>query len=124
MMELPSKDLAFLQEKGFSYELKQVGQELYLVLKNWQFPPAYTPEQADVLIIISAGYPLNGLDMFWTNPSIRLKNGSWPQAADPHMALSDGKQWQRWSRHINWRSGVDNLQTFIKAITAEINKGI
>lgn len=123
-MELPRKDASFLESKGFPYELKQFGQELYLVLKDWKFPPAYSPEQADVLIIISPAYPLGPLDMFWTNPSIRLKSGAWPQASEPHQVLSDGKQWQRWSRHITWRPGTDNLQTFIKAITAEINKGI
>ncbi len=123
-MELPRKDFSFLESKGFPYELNQCGQELYLVLKGWKFSPAYTPEQADVLIIISPAYPLGQLDMFWTNPSIRLKNGASPQACELHQVLSDGKQWQRWSRHINWRPGIDNLQTFIKAITAEISKGV
>jgi hypothetical protein len=123
-MELPRKDVSFLQAKGFTYELRQIGQELYFVLKDWPFPATYTPERADVLIIISPAYPLGSLDMFWTHPSIRLKSGAWPQAADPHQVLNDGKQWQRWSRHINWRAGTDNLQTFIKAITMEINKGI
>ena len=122
-MELPLRDILFLQSKGFAYELNQVGQELYLVLKGWRFPPVYTPEQADVLIIISAAYPLGQLDMFWTNPTIRLKSGALPQACEHHQALNDGKQWQRWSRHINWRPGVDNLQTFIKSMTAEIGKG-
>jgi hypothetical protein len=123
-MELPRKEIAFLQSKGFHYELNQVGQELYLVLKGWKLPPAYTPEEADLLIIISAAYPLGQLDMFWTNPTIRLKTGAFPQACEYHQALNDGKQWQRWSRHINWRPGIDNLQTFIKAMTAEIGKGI
>lgn len=123
-MELPRKDLSFLDEKGFSYQLNQFGQELYLILRDQKFPPAYIPEQADILIIVSPAYPLGPLDMFWTNPSIQLKTGAWPQAAEPRQILGDGKEWQRWSRHINWRSGIDNLQTFIKAITVEISKGI
>jgi Prokaryotic E2 family E len=122
-MELPRRDVSFLQSKGFAYELNQFGQELYLVLKGWKFQ-AYTPEQADVLIVISAAYPLGQLDMFWTHPFVRLKNGALPQACEYHQILNDGKEWQRWSRHINWRAGVDNLQTFIKAMTAEISKGV
>jgi hypothetical protein len=124
MSLLPQKDMAFLEEKGFKYQLSQMGSEVYLILQEWKFPPAYAPEQADVLIVISAAYPLGQLDMFWANPSVRLKNGNWPQACEHHQTLTDGKNWQRWSRHINWRAGIDNLKTFIKAMTAEIDKGI
>jgi hypothetical protein len=116
--------MTFLAEKGLKHQLNQFGQELYLVLNDWKFPNSYTPEIADLLIVISPVYPMGPLDMFWTCPSIRLKTGAFPQACDLHQMMSDGKQWQRWSRHIVWRQGIDNLQTFTKAVTMEIAKGI
>jgi Prokaryotic E2 family E len=122
---IPHGDEEYLRERGFDYQLKQVGQEVSLVLQNRPFPQAYNPRSADVLIRIPPGYPLSQLDMFWTSPDIKLAaSGAWPQAADVHETY-DGTNWQRWSRHTpEWRAGVDNLRTFITAITAEINRGI
>jgi hypothetical protein len=125
MSLIPQKDEDYLRERGFNYELKQVGNDICLILKNWPFPEAYNPRTADVLIVIPPSYPSNQLDMFWTIPDVKLAaNGNWPQASGEHGNY-DGKAWQRWSRHTSeWRAGVDNLRTFITAMTAEINRGI
>jgi hypothetical protein len=121
---IPRGDDDYLKERAFNYQLKQIGSEVHLVITNWEFPPAYSPRSADLLIRIPAGYPLSQLDMFWTTPDIKLASGGWPQAADVHET-HDGQNWQRWSRHTQeWRAGVDNLRTFITAVTMEINRGI
>jgi hypothetical protein len=121
---IPQHDEDYLKERGFDYQLKQVGAEVHLVIRNWAFPSAYNPQSADLLIRISAGYPLSQLDMFWTSPDLKLASGGWPQAAEVHETL-DGRNWQRWSRHTQeWRAGVDNLRTFVAAVTMEINRGI
>jgi Prokaryotic E2 family E len=98
--------------------------EIHLVLHDWVFPESYTPDRSSVLIIIPKNYPMAALDMFYTLPFVQRRTGGWPTAADLFPALSDGKIWQRWSRHIAWRQGVDNLRTFVTAVKAEINKGI
>lgn len=124
MSLIPHKDEEYLKDRGFDYQLEQVGTEIHLVVKNWQFPAAYNPRVADVLIRIPPGYPLTQLDMFWTIPDIKSTNGAWPQASAEHETYN-GRVWQRWSRHTQeWRAGIDNLRTFITAIIMEINRGL
>jgi hypothetical protein len=124
MALIPKADEEFLQEKQFDYELTQAGAEIHLVLRQYSFPPAYASVKADVLIVIPPAYPMAALDMFWTHPDVKLANGAWPQASENHETKSNGRNWQRWSRHIEWRSGVDTLRSFITAMVAEISKGI
>ena len=122
---LPELDRDYLNGKEFDYEVIPEGGALLLIIKSFQFPIAYSPQITDLLIIIPSGYPNAQLDMFWTNPDVKLANGGWP-AASQHHENHGGKSWQRWSRHntASWRLGVDNLRTFISAIRSEINKGI
>jgi hypothetical protein len=125
MSLVPQKDDLYLRERGFNYELKQLSNEVHLVIRGWEFPPAYNPRTADVLIRIPPTYPLNKLDMFWTLPDVKLAaTGAWPEASAEHET-HDGRTWQRWSRHVEeWRPGVDSLRTFIAAITNEISRGV
>jgi hypothetical protein len=50
--------------------------------------------------------------------------GGMPQACEARETYL-GRNWQRWSRHwqVEWRAGVDNLETYIGAILHELNKG-
>jgi hypothetical protein len=121
---IPQADDKYLKEKAFPHELMQQGSEIHVVLKGWSFPEAYTPRAADVLIRLLPGYPITPIDMFWTSPDIKLVNGAWPLNSATYETHG-GRAWQRWSRHTpEWRPGIDNLRTFITAITAEINRGI
>lgn len=121
---IPQSDEDYLKDRAFDYQLRQVGSEVHLIIRNWPFPESYSPRAADILIRIMPGYPLNQLDMFWTSPDVRLANGAWPQAAEVHESY-EGRIWQRWSRHTQeWRAGVDNLRTFMTAVTMEINRGL
>jgi hypothetical protein len=61
--------------------------------------------------------------MFYTTPDVKLKSGGFPQNCDQHPTIG-GKVWQQWSRHTNWRSGVDSLRSFLASVTAEISRGI
>lgn len=123
MALIPESEERYLQDKQFQYEIKQVGPEIHLILHAWPFPEAYTPTTADVLIRIPPGYPMAQLDMFYTNPTIMRTTGAFPEACQ-NMETHGDRTWQRWSRHHPWRSGIDNLRTFITAMTVEINKGI
>ncbi len=117
---IPEPDEEYLQEKGYEYELKPQSGAIHLILKNVPFSEAFNPRQADILIIIPAGYPNAKLDMFWTFPHVRLQNGNYPAACNHFQSFHD-KNWQRWSRHGLWRGGVDNLRTFISSIKKEID---
>jgi Prokaryotic E2 family E len=122
MALIPQDDVEFLTEKGYDYELAQVGNEIHLVIHRFPFP-SYVPKEADILIRILSGYPQTAVDMFYTIPDVRLASGAFPQNCDQHPAIG-AKTWQQWSRHLTWRSGIDNLRTFLAAVVAEINKGI
>jgi hypothetical protein len=95
---------------------------VHLTIRRFPFPP-YTPKEAELLIRLPAGYPQTAVDMFYTIPDVKLPSGQFPQSCDQHPMVG-GKAWQQWSRHITWRSGIDNLRTFLAALVAEINKGI
>jgi hypothetical protein len=122
---LPELDRDFLNSKEYDFDVLRVGGEIHLIIHNFQFPAAYTPRQADLLIIIPAGYPNANLDMFWTYPDVMRANGGWPQASEHHQPHGE-RTWQRWSRHVQngWRPGTDCLQTFVAAVRKEIGKGI
>jgi len=120
---IPETDEQYLKDKQFDYELKQAGPEIHLILRGWPFPEAYTVRSADILVRIPPGYPMAQLDMFHTHPTVMLRSGAWP-AACQQMEQHGERTWQRWSRHHAWRSGIDNLKTFITAMALEIKKGI
>jgi|SRR6185437_13799915 len=120
---IPEQDRDFLQEKGYVYSISFISGTIYLIIKDFDFPEHYAPQKADLLILLPAGYPNAALDMFRTNPDIKLLNGAWPAASEPHEMHLE-KSWQTWSRHITWRSGIDSLRTFISAVRKELNKGI
>lgn len=123
MDEFPEQDKAFLDEKGYQYSLTRSASGWYLLISNFSFPDAYDHSSADVLINIVDGYPDSKLDMFYTIPDVKLKNGNWPQNCTEHVVFNE-KSWQQWSRHTQWRPGIDNLRTFISSIVREIAKGI
>jgi len=120
---LPEIDLEFLQEKDFNYELIQFQAGVYLIIKDYEFPPCYAPQKANLLIILPAGYPNAKVDMFFTIPDIKLLNGNFPQAAAAHPTHNK-VAWQQWSRHSEWRVGVDNLRSYFAAIKTELTKGL
>jgi hypothetical protein len=123
---LPELDTDFLKEKGYSYELLSHGAALHLILKGFQLPAQhYIPEKVDLLIEIPPAYPNAPLDMFWTNPEVKLLNGGVPKTTESR-ADYHGRTWQRWSRHYvtPWRPNVDGIKNFIRSIVTELQKGI
>jgi hypothetical protein len=122
---IPEIDREFLAEKNLKFSVSRVGAATHVVIQHFDFPEAYTPRRANLLIILPAGYPNANLDMFWTEPVVKLANGNVPAGADNHTTYN-GLSWQRWSRHFQnaWRQGIDNLRTFVMTIRRELNRGV
>src|SRR5262245_863150 len=122
---LPEFDREFLDEKGYYWEVIKEGGELHLIIRGWPIPNHYSPNVADLMIIVPAGYPNSKLDMFWTYPDVKLKNGSWPAQSQHHHAYH-GRSWQRWSRHFQqpWRPGIDSIRSYLATVRVELDKGI
>jgi hypothetical protein len=122
---LPEADRDSLSATGYDYTIDRVGEQVHVVIRNFPLP-RYNPQCADLLIIVPNGYPNAKLDMFWTFPDVSLPNGDIPLTANVHEQLG-GRNWQRWSRHIadgKWRSGVDNLRTYMTTVKTELAKGL
>lgn len=107
------------------YTSAKVGGEVHLIIHDYDFPAAYLPRKADLLIILPAGYPNAHPDMFWTYPDVKRANGAWPVNSDQHQAYGD-RNWQRWSRHYQgqWRAGIDGLRSYLAAVRTEVAKGV
>jgi hypothetical protein len=122
---LPEIDRDFLEDKGYTYTVARAGGEILLIIRDYDLGAAYMPARADLMIVLPAGYPNASPDMFWTFPTVKLANGSWPTQAQHHQVYGD-RNWQRWSRHfhLGWRPGVDNLRPYLAAIRKELAKGI
>jgi hypothetical protein len=123
---LPEPDVEYLLEKQYVFEVHQMGGDIHIIIHHFSFPNPYQPNEADILVILPAGYPNGNPDMFWTCPDVKLNGDRWPMSSDVHQDFH-GKNWQRWSRHMaggSWRTGVDNLRTYMTSVIREIGKGI
>ena len=120
--KLPERDIEFLQEKEFNYEIIEFPGGLYLIINDFPFPLVYLPRTAKTLIVVPVGYPDSGLDMIFTIPDVKLKDDHWPQSSKEHV-IHNKLSWQQWSRHYTWRPGIDNIRTFITAMKQELEKG-
>jgi hypothetical protein len=120
---LPEDDVQYLTSKELKYEVRQNSGELLVFVHEYPLPACYMPALCTLLIKLLPGYPNTNPDMFWTTPGIRLANGAAPAAAEV-IEVYDGNQWQRWSRHApQWRPGVDNLQTKLRSVRTELERG-
>jgi hypothetical protein len=115
---LPSRDRAYLAEKGIAYEEIIADGQRGVVLRQYPLPAGiFNSCKADILIIIPPGYPDTPPDMFHLIPWVRLTaRNAFPRAADQSV-MFNGQSWQRWSRHNNeWRPGVDGIWSMLKLI--------
>lgn len=124
-MELPEDDSEYLREKGLAWQLTPNGKGGLLVIKDFAVSSeVYDRAKTDLLLLIPEGYPMAGLDMFYVDPPLKLKDGRWPRAADrfvDHLS----RKWQRFSRHLNdpkspWQGGIDGLHSFLALVTREL----
>ena len=123
-MSLLEADAEFLTRKGYLTEVTLENSFVNLVIKNFPLGPAYSPNEAELLIRLPPGYPQGHPDMFWTSPRVQRVGGGDPQTATVEETYL-GRAWQRWSRHWSapWRPGTDGLHTFIAATLCELEKG-
>jgi hypothetical protein len=117
----PEEDEEFLRSKGA--KLFEGPGLIYVVFEDEPLGSAYDPDVTNVMFQVPFGYPGAAMDMFWTSPHVKLVSTSQDPQQCSHFENHMGATWQRWSRHINWRAGVDNVQTFYRAFRTEIALG-
>lgn len=114
LVALPSNDRRYLEDNGLSYEIIGEAGASGIVIKNFPLPPGkFDRDAVNVMIQLPAGYPDASVDMFYTSPWIKLKGGArYPNCADVAYQFA-GTNWQRWSRHAEWRAGIDGIRTMV-----------
>jgi hypothetical protein len=119
---LRETDTKYLDERGHRFSTYEDGNLTLLVIEGYELPVGYTPEAVDLLIQIPRDYPDANLDMWWMFPAVGFTHtGTEPVATEVRQpfagyALDPTRLWQRFSRHPNWRPGVDDLHTFLASL--------
>lgn len=121
-MTLPEADAEFLRRRGVPHEITTEGPITNVCLTEWALPSGLNVPTADLLIRLQPGYPDLPPDMWWFSPAVHRAGGGAIEATQvTEMHL--GRQWQRWSRHLQpgqWRSGVDGLESYVALIDHEL----
>lgn len=123
-MALPDKDVAFLREREYEWEVvpDPAGSFCVVVRRFAVDVGGFTPSETDLMIRVPSGYPMTPLDMWYCDPPIRIQStGQFATASDVFEDHID-RRWQRFSRHLNgrWRPGVDGLRSFFALIQREL----
>ena len=122
-----TKDLQYLKECGYTYEIVEEGQRIYIIFKGFPLPAGlYSCEKIDLMIFTTQFYPNAGFDMFWVDEGLKLKSGNLPrngEALETYM----GKRWQRFSYHPYsakpWNPSEDSITSFIGNVQKRLTNG-
>ena len=101
----------------------QPGGWTFVVVKDFMLPETYVPAVVKLLVKLPPTFPDGAPDMFWTEPSVRLKNGGAPQGTAMEPVL--GESWMRFSWHLvpgAWRPGISTLRDFMRCVRARFAK--
>jgi hypothetical protein len=123
-MALPQQEIQYLDSRGQVYAVSEEANMTCVTFPNFALPPGLNVAVSDLLIRLNPGFPDVPPDMWWFNPAVSRTDGK-PIPATEHFEIHLGKNWQRWSRHLNagqWQSGIDSLQTFLAIINRDLQK--
>jgi len=123
-MRLPEEDEEYLAGKGLNWTTPpDTTGGLLLTISDFPVNATkYSVDKTDVMIRIPPQYNIARLDMFYADPPVMLRNGTFPPAAD-NFEVHGGRRWQRFSRHMDtivWRPGIDRVQNFLALVTKEL----
>lgn len=113
--QLIPEDQAFLDKLNFCWSTIRDKNSNWLLIHEYPIPPGYSQEIACVALQIIGDYSTSGIDMFYFSPSLSLKSGKQINCTNCFVDIC-GTQYQRWSRHKQWRAGVDSLETHLLAM--------
>lgn len=120
--ELPPEDSEYLSAHYPSKwrKVTEGGGKHGLIIEDFLVPEGYAIPRSTLMILIPSGYPGAGLDMFYFSPPLDRSDGL------PIDALASethfGENWQRWSRHYDWRPGEDSIVKHIEFVAHRLSK--
>jgi len=115
-------DKQHLVEAGLRFSTYPHGEGEILVIESCELPAGYDPATVDLLIEVPSTYPDGKLDMWWVFPHVVFARtqqepvNTQVRQEFAAYAPEPTRQWQRFSRHPEWRAGVDDLRSFLRSL--------
>jgi hypothetical protein len=119
---LKDSDRQHLEENGWQFSTYPHGEGEILVIAGYELLAGYEPQTVELLIEVPSTYPDGKLDMWWVYPVVVFERTKQePPGAQVRQAFAayepePDRQWQRFSRHPEWRPGVDDLRSFLRSL--------
>jgi hypothetical protein len=112
--DLPEEDTEFLNTLGLVWETVKNAEVRWLLIHEYPIPSGFNVSKAMLAIKIEGGYPPAKLDMAYFLPSLSKVRGT----TIPNLSAAsiEDKQYQQWSRHYEWREGIDDLAVHYRRI--------
>lgn len=119
--QLLSNEIEGLCQEGYKIDMVEDGGIYYLIFNDYPLPRGYNKSSTKLLLKVPLSYPNGNLDMFWTDPDIRLEGGGGQASTSDETAL--GQKWLRFSWHPQkWNPGTDNLRTFLEFVNRRLKQ--
>ena len=113
--ELPEEDEVFLNKQKFIWETLIDNGVNWLIIRDFPIRSGYTVSKADAAIKIPSDFPDSKLDMVNFYPHVlRTDNVFLPNVGDGPSI--EKNVYQQWSRHRDWRIGIDTLENHVEEI--------
>ena len=111
---LPEEDVAFLNSLPLVWETVKDSEVRWLLINVYPVPRGFNVGTARMAIKIEGGYPPAKLDMAYFQPGLSKVSGT----AIPNLSPVTicGEPYQQWSRHYEWREGIDDLTVHYRRI--------
>lgn len=120
-------DESFLDGLGLPWETKQIGDQRWLIVRDYPVPAGYTVSTVALALLVPSNYPQAQIDMFYVYPSLQRTAGGNIPATESKCTI-EGLSFQRWSRHRGsgspWHPGRDNVMTHLALVEAALNKEV
>jgi hypothetical protein len=104
---LPS-DEQYLDDMCYQWETCFSVSSRWLLIHNYELPAGYNQQKVKLALLITSGYPMNKLDMFFVYPQLLLGCGNKIPATEGSIVI-DGAAYQQWSRHRPWNPATDTV---------------
>ncbi|MCZ0932108.1 MAG: hypothetical protein OXJ52_03030 [Oligoflexia bacterium] len=119
---LPPEDIEYLNVNYPNWKPQFEDSKNGIIICNYLLPKGYNPEKSDLMLLIPDNYPTAKIDMFYFSPDINRIDQANIEALSPETHFQ--RNWQRWSRHYDWRVGIDNISTHITYICNQLKSEI
>jgi hypothetical protein len=121
-------DRQHLAELGLCFSTYAQGETTLLVIEGYELPAGFEPRAVDVLIEIPSTYPDGKLDMWWVFPPVIFaQTRAEPVNAGVRQPFAGfgpdpNRQWQRFSRHPEWRPGKDDIRSYLRSLRSTMER--